>query len=217
MTTTLDGKNEYLVAIGSLDENFTLEKECKVIGDPANQTSTSSYGQFNRIGILCGHALKVLDLMNIKSLPKQYILKRWTREARSGTVQDNHGRNIIEDPKLDNMLRYKNMTRKFLNLAHRAASHPRCALLVNNALDIVSKQVEEELTGFPSAMDPTNVPTNDSPPIDLLSTASLKKKEVETKTSKRKRNWFDKRREVAKKGGKKKKNGSKVCDNRKYI
>ena len=69
---------------------------------------------------------------------------------------------------------------------------------------MVSKQVEEELTGFPSAMDPTNVPTNDSPPIDLLSTASLKKKEVETKTSKRKRNWLDKRRKVAKKGGKKK-------------
>jgi len=82
---------------------------------------------------------------------------------------------------------------------------------------MVSKQVEEELTGFPSAMDSTNVPTNDSPPIDLLSTTNLKKKEVETKTSKRKRNWFDKRREVAKKGGKKKKNGSKVCDNRKYI
>ena len=217
VTTTLDGKNEYLVAIESLDENFTLEKEYKVIGDPANQTSTCSCGQFNRIGILCGYALKVLDLMNIKSLPEQYILKRWTREARSGTVQDNHGRNIIEDPKLDNMLRYKNMTRKFLNLAHRAASHPRCALLVNNALDMVSKQVEEELTCFPNAMDPINVPTNDSPLIDLLSTASLKKKEVETKISKRKRNWLDKRRKVAKKGGKKKENGSKVCDNRKYI
>jgi len=70
VTTTLDGKNEYLVAIESLDENFTLEKEYKVIGDPANQTSTCSCGQFNRIGILCGYALKVLDLMNIKSLPK---------------------------------------------------------------------------------------------------------------------------------------------------
>ena len=81
---------------------------------------------------------------------------------------------------------------------------------------MVSKQVEE-LTCFPSAMDSTNVPTNDSLPIDLLSTASLKKKEVETKTSKRKRNWFDERHKVAKKGGKQKKNGSKVCDNRKYI
>ena len=115
------------------------------------------------------------------------------------------------------MLRYKNMARRFLNLAHRAATHPRCALLVDNALDMLSKQVEEEITGFPSAMAPVNVPTNDSPPIDLQSTASLKKKDVETKTSKRKRTWLDKRRKVAKKGGKKKENGSKICDNTKYI
>jgi hypothetical protein len=73
--------------------------------------------------------------------------------------------------------------------------------------------VEEEVTGFPSAMDPVNVPTNDSLLIDLLSTASLKKKEVKTKTSKRRRI----RRKVANKGGKKRKNGSKVCDNAKYV
>jgi len=86
--------------------------------------------------------------MNIKSLPEQYILKRWTREERSGTVQDNHGRNIIEDPKLDNMLRYKNMTRKLLNLAHRAASHPRCTLLVTNALDMVSRKSKKNSQVF---------------------------------------------------------------------
>jgi zinc finger SWIM domain-containing protein 3 len=81
--------------------------------------------------------------MSNKSLPTQYILNRWTRKARSGTVQDNQGRNIIENSKLDDMLRYKNMTRKFLNLAHRDASHPRYTLLVNNTLDMLSKQVEE--------------------------------------------------------------------------
>lgn len=58
-------------------------------------------------------------------------------------------------------------------------------------------------------MNPINVPTNDSPSIDLLSTVSVKKKDVKTKTSKPKRTWRDKRRKVAKKGDKKKKNGSK--------
>jgi hypothetical protein len=91
-TTPLEGNNEYLVAIGSLDENFTLEKEYKVTSDPLEQTSTCGCGQFGRIGILCYHALKVLDLMNIKSLPKQYVLKCWTCEARSGIIQDSEGR-----------------------------------------------------------------------------------------------------------------------------
>ena len=43
-TTALEGKNEYLVAIESVDENFTLEKEYKVIGDPSDQISTCSCG-----------------------------------------------------------------------------------------------------------------------------------------------------------------------------
>jgi hypothetical protein len=33
-TTTLESTNEYLIAIESLDENFTFEKEYKVIGNP---------------------------------------------------------------------------------------------------------------------------------------------------------------------------------------
>jgi hypothetical protein len=103
-TKALEGNNEYLIAIVSLDENFTFEKEYKVIGDPLEQTNSCSCRQFNRIRILCGHALKVLDLMNIKSLPTQYVLKQWTRETRSGTTQDNQGQNILENPRLDEML-----------------------------------------------------------------------------------------------------------------
>jgi len=43
-TTTLEDKNENLIAIGSLDENFTLETEYKVTSDPSDQTSTCSCG-----------------------------------------------------------------------------------------------------------------------------------------------------------------------------
>ena len=103
------------------------------------------------------------------------------------------------------MLRYKDMARKFLNLAYRAASHPKCTLLVNNTLDMLSKQVEEEMNGVTSPMDPIIAPTNVTLLNDLLSTASLKKKEVETKTSKRKRTWLDKKCKCTKKEVTKKK------------
>ncbi|KAG8384916.1 hypothetical protein BUALT_Bualt04G0167900 [Buddleja alternifolia] len=39
--------------------------------------------KFQFVGILCSHGLKVLDFMNIKIVPLQYILKRWTRDARA--------------------------------------------------------------------------------------------------------------------------------------
>jgi hypothetical protein len=74
-TKVLVGNYEYLVATGSLGEDIVLEEKYKVIGIPLDKTVMSSCNLFNRIGILCAHALKVLNLMNIKSLPAQYILK----------------------------------------------------------------------------------------------------------------------------------------------
>ena len=119
------------------------------------------------------------------------------------------------------MLRYKDMTRKFLNLALRAASHPEFTLLVNNTLDSLSKQVEEEVNACTTRTVPVTTPTNVTPPNDLVSTACLKKREVETKSSKRQKSWLDKmhksKKKGSKKGGKKKENGSKVCDNTTYI
>ncbi|KAL6227096.1 PREDICTED: protein FAR1-RELATED SEQUENCE 5-like isoform X1 [Fragaria vesca subsp. vesca] len=41
---------------------------------------------FESMGVLCRHALKVLDLKNITSIPAQYIVKRWTRGAKNQNV-----------------------------------------------------------------------------------------------------------------------------------
>ena len=113
------------------------------------------------------------------------------------------------------MLRYKDMTRRFLNLALRAASNPGCTLLVNNTLGMLSKQVEEEINDCTDNVEPVTVPINVAPPSDLVSTARLKKKEVQTKTSKRQKTWLDKKRKFTKKGSKKKGQGSMVCSSRK--
>ncbi|KAG2572321.1 hypothetical protein PVAP13_7KG169200 [Panicum virgatum] len=190
----LDGNNEYLVG------DFIFEEEYKVTGDPLKQTVECICQQFDRIGILCGHALKVLDLMNIKLLPPQYVLKRWTREARSGTIQDHRGRNIIKNPNMDAILRCRYMSHKFLNLAQRAANFPECTMLVDNTLDILGKQIEEKINACASTSSyPCTAPTNTSPLNDSLSTAHLKKKEVETRSSKRTRTWLDKKKKFRKK------------------
>ncbi|KAL7233665.1 hypothetical protein ACSBR1_017307 [Camellia fascicularis] len=45
--------------------------------------------KFEREGILCSHSLKVIrDILKIKEVPSQYILKRWTKHARAETVKD---------------------------------------------------------------------------------------------------------------------------------
>ncbi|XP_021857779.2 protein FAR1-RELATED SEQUENCE 7-like [Spinacia oleracea] len=87
-------RNEYRVAISDLETDNSIDKEYQVLSDPLTETISCSCKIFERLGILCAHALKVLDTMNIKLVPAKYILKRWTREARAETVQDISGRII---------------------------------------------------------------------------------------------------------------------------
>jgi zinc finger SWIM domain-containing protein 3 len=133
--------NEYIVGIGALDGKSTVEEECLVVSDPSDQMVSYTCRQFERCGIMCSHALKVLDMMNIKLLPDQYILKRWTREARCGTVQDIHGRNVLENLKIG----YQFLCRKFLALASRAADFEESYLLIDGVLNSLNKQVEDKI------------------------------------------------------------------------
>jgi hypothetical protein len=72
--------------------------------------------------------------------------------------------------------------------------------LVASTLDILGKQIEEKINATTSIPRyPCTTPTDASPPNDLLSNARLKKKEVETKTSKRRRTWLDKKHKIRKK------------------
>ncbi|XP_058181173.1 protein FAR1-RELATED SEQUENCE 5-like [Rhododendron vialii] len=52
--------------------------------------------RINEVGILCSHALKVLYVMDIKLIPERYILKRWTRDAKAGIVNDFEGCEVEE-------------------------------------------------------------------------------------------------------------------------
>ena len=45
---------------------------------------------FEFSGILCRHILAVFRVTNVLTLPLHYVLKRWTRSAKSGVVLDNH-------------------------------------------------------------------------------------------------------------------------------
>ena len=64
-TTTLEGNNTYAVAIVRANGDLSSEKERIVVGDALNKKASCSCEQFKRTGVLCAHALKVLDLMNI--------------------------------------------------------------------------------------------------------------------------------------------------------
>jgi zinc finger SWIM domain-containing protein 3 len=122
--------------------DFSYEDEHIVVGDPVNQTALCSCGMFSRTRILCAHGIKVFDLMSIKILPTHYVLKRWTRDARNGSILDRQGRNVVKNPKLEAQLQYRDLSHKFLNIAYKAASCPECCLFIDNALDCLGTELE---------------------------------------------------------------------------
>ncbi|XP_052295781.1 protein FAR1-RELATED SEQUENCE 5-like [Citrus sinensis] len=62
------------------------QKVCKINYNLSTQDISCSCKLFERMGILCRHAPKAFDFNNLTQIPVQYILKRWTKEAKKGIV-----------------------------------------------------------------------------------------------------------------------------------
>jgi hypothetical protein len=174
---------EFIVAIGGPSEGLILEEECKVLANFSKQEAFCRCGQFERTGILCSHVLKVLDVMNIKSLPEFYILKRWSREARSGNIQDCYGNNVLEDPRSEHRYRFKFLIHKFLGIAALAAETEESSTLVDSALESLRKQVNDK-----SPRDQYTAEVAPEQADGSLYAARPKKKETQKGGSRRRRN-----------------------------
>ncbi|KAJ1704268.1 hypothetical protein LUZ63_004047 [Rhynchospora breviuscula] len=102
--------NTYTVGKFAIDNEIPC-KSRQVVWNREDQMISCSCKKFERVGILCWHALKVLDREDIKVIPPRYILNRWTKAAKDVAVVDIEGRRVIEDPMLDVRNRKADMVR----------------------------------------------------------------------------------------------------------
>ncbi|KAK1293207.1 Protein FAR1-RELATED SEQUENCE 3 [Acorus calamus] len=56
--------------------------------DASKKRANCSCNKFEFAGILCGHILTIFIIFDLRVLPEEYILNRWTRNAKSSTVVD---------------------------------------------------------------------------------------------------------------------------------
>ncbi|KAK2965105.1 hypothetical protein RJ640_026115 [Escallonia rubra] len=131
------GLQEYLIV--SCDE----EGEYVVTHDEENATLSCSCNKFETVGILCGHALKVLDVLGIKYIPETYILKRWTRGARDGCALDEDGLDVHRSGALDVSDRYRELWPDAVRLAHKASEFKDGYLLYKTKMKELDKEIEE--------------------------------------------------------------------------
>ena len=67
--------------------------------------------KFQFAGILCSHALKVFSENGITKIPAQYVLKRWKKDAKTGSRLDMWNLTNNEDPKAQIANRYRELCR----------------------------------------------------------------------------------------------------------
>ncbi|PNX99811.1 FAR1-related protein [Trifolium pratense] len=115
---TLEMRSTQLSEISTFaNSNATRTREWRVLFDPVKSSISCTCRKFESFGILCCHALKVFDTNDVKLIPNEYILKRWTREARNGVIIDTGGNEVVDDPKLSSTHRYKKLCSTMIRLA----------------------------------------------------------------------------------------------------
>jgi zinc finger SWIM domain-containing protein 3 len=197
---------DYCIGISRFGVDTHLDKYFKVVVNHTDQMIICSCNKFKRVGVLCGHALKVFDVMNVKLIPEKYFLQRWTRDARSEIVEDFNGKIIVENPKLDSTNRYRALARKLLKLASKAADFEEVSQFVDAACDILSKEVEEKIQNLSingvditsSLHQPNHGPKEGCLMEKTEASISFKKREGR-KSGKRLESWVHKLRKVNKK------------------
>ncbi|KAH7655865.1 FHY3/FAR1 family protein [Dioscorea alata] len=125
---------------------YELQREHKVTFDSKSKRIGCCCMSFEFVGYLCSHALKVLDIWNIKLVPSQYMLNRWTKHAREGCVVDYKGRIVIEDPRQVVSNRSKDLSRNAVTVASRAAESEDASIFFARKMVELSLEVEKFFT-----------------------------------------------------------------------
>jgi zinc finger SWIM domain-containing protein 3 len=165
-----NSSHEYIVSF------YDKPQYRRVIWNSLEHSVSCSCRKFERCGILCGHALKILDVMNIKVLPKKYILKRWTKDARNEIVQDFNGQEIIIDTNLEFTTRYKSLCPLYVKLISRAAECEEAYKIALENYTELNKKIEDVMR---RKSDLCQVDNSQENPLneDVISAKGLKKKQ----------------------------------------
>ncbi|XP_020111924.1 protein FAR1-RELATED SEQUENCE 7-like [Ananas comosus] len=138
--------------IGTIFEykvNEENSKECIVTFDSSNGAITCSCKRFEFVGIQCRHVLKTLDIINIKELAPQYILKRWTKDAKTMNLRDNCMLATHGDSKSTLARRYSSLCCIFNKIAVRAAEAVESYTFIESLSDRLMSQVVQILQARP--------------------------------------------------------------------
>ncbi|KAL7261521.1 hypothetical protein ACSBR1_000039 [Camellia fascicularis] len=103
--------------------------------------ATCSCQMYEFSGILCRHILAVFRVTNVLTLPSHYILKRWTRSAKSGLVLDDHTLVLPCNSQESSAARHDNLCREAIKYVEEGAESINVYNVAMEALREAAKKV----------------------------------------------------------------------------
>lgn len=103
--------------------------------------ASCSCQMFEYSGIICRHILAVFRAKNVLTLPSQYILKRWTINAKSGVVSDEHASELQNSSQDSLTMRYNNLRQEAIKYVEEGAKSIHIYNVAMDALKEASKKV----------------------------------------------------------------------------
>ncbi|KAF3777380.1 FAR-RED IMPAIRED RESPONSE 1 protein [Nymphaea thermarum] len=94
---------------------------CVVTYNTENTTLQCSCRKFEFSGVLCRHAMKVLDRENIKEIPTAYVWRRWTKNAKTDLLNVSSIPMTGRVDRCRTISRYQHLCRTFLHIAEIAS------------------------------------------------------------------------------------------------
>ena len=110
--------------------------------DSSTNSICCSCKKFEFAGFLCSHALKILMTLNIVTIPDAYILKRWTKAAKTGNVHVSSESSPEMELKAKLSFRYKELSYLYMQLMTKASECDEAYQIAKDGFWKMSEQMD---------------------------------------------------------------------------
>ncbi|KAK8558812.1 hypothetical protein V6N12_042106 [Hibiscus sabdariffa] len=103
--------------------------------------ATCSCQMFEFSGLLCRHVLAVFRVTNVLTLPSHYILKRWTKNARSSVILEERSSDVYTNYLESHTVRYNTLRHEAFKLVDEGSKSLDACNVAIDALQQAAKSV----------------------------------------------------------------------------
>ncbi|XWS63224.1 hypothetical protein CRYUN_Cryun06bG0077500 [Craigia yunnanensis] len=115
--------------------------------------ASCSCQMFENSGIICRHILAVFKAKNVLTLPSQYVLKRWTRNAKSGAVLEERASELTNNSRESLTVRYNSLRQEAIKYVEEGAKSIHIYNVAMDALQEALKKVAAAKNQSPTAAE----------------------------------------------------------------